>query len=163
MERERSASSRQSERDGSLTHHSERGSQYVFIRYSERLAEAGIKLSVGSKGDSDDNALAETVNRLYKAEGIHRRPWPTRKSVELVTLQWVSWSKHHRLFEPIRCIPPAKAEPNYHRYLASRPPWYSSDFDQPVFTKSGRFSESIVQYLGVEETKTPLGWASKRL
>jgi transposase InsO family protein len=75
-----------------LTHHSDRGSQYVSIRYSERLAEAGIEPSVGSKGDSYDNALAETINGLYKAETIHRRSWPSRESVELATLEWVSWA-----------------------------------------------------------------------
>ena len=83
---------RQPERDGSLVCHSDRGSQYVSIRYTERLAQAGIEPSVGSKGDSYDNALAETINGLYKAELIHRRaPWRTKESVELATLQWVSW------------------------------------------------------------------------
>ncbi|SCC93863.1 transposase (fragment) [Thiomonas sp. X19] len=91
---------RQPERDAALIHHSNspldkqkgvRGSQDVSIRYSERLAEAGIEPSVGSKGDSYDNALAETINGLYKAERIHRRaPWKTQESVELATLQWVS-------------------------------------------------------------------------
>jgi len=80
---------RQPWRDGGLTHHSDRGSQYVSIRYSERLAEAGIEPSVGSTGDSYDNALAETINGLYKAEIIHRRgPWKTREAVELATLEW---------------------------------------------------------------------------
>ena len=111
---------RQPERDGVLVHHSDRGSQYVSIRYSERLAEAGIEPSVGSKGDSYDNALAETVNGLYKAEVIHRRSWPTRESVELATLEWVSWFNHHRLLEPIGYIPPAEAEANYYRQLASQ-------------------------------------------
>lgn len=79
----------QSERDGSLVHHSDRGSQYVSIRYSERLAEAGVEPSVGSRGDSDDNALAETINGLYKAELFHRRgSWKTREAVELATLEW---------------------------------------------------------------------------
>ena len=112
---------RQPERDGALTHHSDRGSQYVSIRYSERLAEAGIEPSVGSKGDSYDNALAETINGLYKAEVIHRRSWPTRETVELATLEWVSWFNHHRLLEPIGYIPPAEAEANYYRHLASQP------------------------------------------
>ena len=106
---------RQPERDGALIHHSDRGSQYVSIRYSERLSEAGIEPSVGSKGDSYDNALAETINGLYKAEVIHRRSWPTRESVELATLEWVSWFNHHRLLEPIGYIPPAEAEANYYR------------------------------------------------
>ena len=111
---------RQPERDGALIHHSDRGSQYVSIRYSERLAEAGIEPSVGSKGDSYDNALAETINGLYKAEVIHRRSWPTRESVELATLEWVAWFNHHRLLGPIGYIPPAEAEANYYRQLASQ-------------------------------------------
>jgi transposase InsO family protein len=112
---------RQPERDNSLIHHSDRGSQYVSIRYSERLAEAGVEPSVGSKGDSYDNALAETINGLYKAELIHRRaPWKTKESVELATLEWVSWFNHHRLLEPIGYIPPAEAEANYYRQLASQ-------------------------------------------
>ncbi|CAN7677134.1 IS3 family transposase [Trinickia sp. LjRoot230] len=103
--------------DGTLIHHSDRGSQYVSIRYSERLAEAGIEPSVGSRGDSYDNALAETINGLYKAELIHRRTWKTRESVELATLEWVAWFNHHRLMEPLGYIPPAEAEANYHRQL----------------------------------------------
>ena len=112
---------RQPERSDALIHHSDRGSQYVSIRYSERLAEAGIEPSVGSKGDSYDNALAETINGLYKAELIHRRaPWKTKESLELATLEWVSWFNHHRLLEPIGYIPPAEAEDNYYRQLASQ-------------------------------------------
>jgi transposase InsO family protein len=107
---------RRPERDGALVHHSDRGSQYVSIRYSERLAEAGIEPSVGSTGDSYDNALAETINGLFKAEIIHRRgPWKTREAVELATLEWVSWFNHHRLLEPIGYLPPAEAEANYWR------------------------------------------------
>jgi putative transposase len=99
-----------------LVHHSDRGSQYVSIRYSERLAEAGIEPSVGSTGDSYDNALAETINGLFKAEVIHRRgPWKTKEAVELATLEWVSWFNHHRLLGPIGDIPPAEAEANYWR------------------------------------------------
>lgn len=112
---------RQPERDDALIHHSDRGSQYVSIRYSERLSEAGIEPSVGSKGDSYDNALAETINGLYKAELIHRRaPWKTREAVELATLEWVSWFNHHRLLEPIGHIPPAEAEMNYYRQLSGQ-------------------------------------------
>jgi putative transposase len=97
---------RQPERDGSLICHSDRGSQYVSIRYSERLAEAGVEPSVGSKGDSYDNALAETINGLYKAELIHRRaPWKTKESVEFATLEWVAWFNNHRLLEPNRVHP----------------------------------------------------------
>lgn len=109
---------RRPERDGGLTHHSDRGSQYVSIRYSERLAEAGIEPSVGSRGDSYDNALAETINGLYKAELIHRRgPWRTKAAVELATLEWVAWFNTQRLFAPIGYIPPAEAEANYYRRL----------------------------------------------
>ncbi len=105
---------------GALIHHSDRGSQYVSIRYTERLAEAGIEPSVGSRGDSYDNALAETINGLYKAELIYKRaPWKTREAVELATLEWVSWFNHQRLLEPIGYIPPAEAEANYYRQLAN--------------------------------------------
>jgi transposase InsO family protein len=113
---------RQPERDGALVHHSDRGSQYVSIRYSERLAEAGIEPSVGSRGDSYDNALAETINGLYKAELIHRRaPWKSKAAVEMATLEWVAWYNTERLLEPIGYIPPAEAEANYYRQLADRP------------------------------------------
>ena len=119
---EQALCSRQAERNGALIHHSDRGSQYVSIRYSERLAEAGIEPSVGSRGDSYDNALAETINGLYKAELIHRRaPWKTMAAVELATLEWVAWFNHHRLLEPIGYIPPAEAEANYYQQLASQP------------------------------------------
>ena len=112
---------RQSERDGTLIHHSDRGSQYISIRYSERLAEAKNEPSVGSKGDSYDNALAETINGLYKAEVIHRRgPWKTKEAVELATLEWVAWFNHHRLLEPIGYIPPAEAEKRYYQQLAEQ-------------------------------------------
>jgi transposase InsO family protein len=116
---EQALHARQPERDGSLVHHSDRGSQYVSIRYSERLAEAGIEPSVGSRGDSYDNALAETINGLYKAELIHRRgPWKTKAAVELATLEWVAWFNTQRLLGPIGYIPPAEAEANYYRQLA---------------------------------------------
>ena len=112
---------RRPEGGGRLTHHSDRGSQYVSIRYMERLAEAGIEPSVGSKGDSYDNALAETINGLYKAELIHRRgPWKTREAVELATLEWVSWFNHHRLMEPLGYVPPAEAEANYYRQFTEQ-------------------------------------------
>lgn len=112
---------RQPERSDALIHHSDRGSQYVSILYTERLAQAGIEPSVGSRGDSYDNALAETINGLYKAELIHRRaPWKTKESVELAPLEWVSWFNHHRLLEPIGYIPPAEAEANYYRQLAEK-------------------------------------------
>jgi putative transposase len=113
-------SARQPDRDGVLTHHADRGSQDVSSRYTERLTEAGIEPSVGSKGDSYDNALAETINGLYQAELIHPRgPGKTRESVELATLQWVPWFNHIRLLTPMGGIPPAEAEANYWRQLAS--------------------------------------------
>ena len=103
---------------GGLVHHSDRGSQYVSIRYTERLAEAGIEPSVGSVGDSYDNALAETINGLYKAELIHRRgPWRSFEAVEFATLTWVDWFNNRRLLEPIGNIPPAEAEERYYAML----------------------------------------------
>jgi putative transposase len=103
---------------GGLIHHSDRGVQYVSIKYSERLAEAGIEPSVGSVGDSYDNALAETINGLYKAEVIHRRgPWRNFEAVEFATLEWVDWFNNRRLLEPIGNIPPAEAEERYYAML----------------------------------------------
>ena len=98
-----------------LTHHSDRGSQYLSIRYTERLAEAGIEPSVGIVGDSYDNALAETINGLFKAEVIHRRgQWPSFDAVEYATLEWVDWFNNRGLLEPIGNIPPAEAEENFY-------------------------------------------------
>jgi len=100
---------------GGLIHHSDRGSQYVAIRYTERLLEAGIEPSVGSVGDSYDNALAETINGLFKTEVIRRRgPWRNLGTVELATLEWVDWYNNRRLLEPIGNIPPAEAEACYY-------------------------------------------------
>lgn len=105
-------------RDGGLIHHSDRGVQYVSIKYTERLAEAGIEPSVGSVGDSYDNALAETINGLYKAEVIHRRgPWRSFETVEFATLEWVDWFNNRRLLEPIGNIPPVEAEERYYAML----------------------------------------------
>ena len=101
-----------------LVHHSDRGVQYVSIRYTERLAEAGLEPSVGSVGDSYDNALAETINGLYKAEVIHRRgPWRSLEAVEYATLEWVDWFNNRRLLEPIGHVPPAEAEAAYYAAL----------------------------------------------
>ena len=103
-----------------LVHHSDRGVQYVSIRYTERLAEAGIEPSVGSVGDSYDNALAETINGLYKAEVIHRRgPWRNMAAVELATLDWVDWFNNRHLLGPIGNIPPAEAEQNCYAQRAA--------------------------------------------
>ena len=100
---------------GGLVHHSDRGSQYVSIKYTERLLEAGIEPSVGSVGDSYDNALAETINGLYKTKVIHRRgPWRSFEAVEFVTLEWVDWFNNRRLLAPIGYIPPAEAEECYY-------------------------------------------------
>ncbi len=102
----------------SLIHHSDRGVQYLSIRYTERLADAGIAASVGSTGDSHDNALAETINGLYKAEVIHHHgPWKNRAAVEIATLEWVHWYNHHRLLGPLGYIPPAEAEANHQTQL----------------------------------------------
>jgi transposase InsO family protein len=106
---------------GGLVHHSDRGSQYVSIHYTERLAQAGIEPSVGSVGDSYDNALAESINGLYKAEVIHRRgPWRSLEAVEFATLEWVDWFNNRRLLEPIGNIPPAEAEALYYAAQDSR-------------------------------------------
>jgi transposase InsO family protein len=99
-----------------LVHHSDRGTQYLSIRYTERLAEAGIETSVGSRGDSYDNALAESVIGLYKTEVIRRRgPWPHLEAVEFATLEWVDWFNNRRLLEPIGNIPPVEYEEVYYR------------------------------------------------
>ena len=101
-----------------LIHHSDRGSQYLSIRYTERLAEADMDASVGSVGDSYDNALAETINGLYKTEVIRRRgPWKNIEEVEYATLEWVDWFNNRRLLEPIGDVPPAEYEMMYYRQL----------------------------------------------
>ena len=106
---------------GELIHHSDAGSQYTSVRFTEHLELEGISPSIGSVGDAYDNALMETINGLYKTELIHRRaPWKTKEAVEFATLEWVSWFNHHRLLEPIGYIPPAEAEANYYRQLASQ-------------------------------------------
>lgn len=103
---------------GGLIHHSDRGGQYVAIRYTERLLEAGIEPSVGSVGDSYDNALAETVIGLFKTEVIRRRgPWRNMEAVEFATLEWVDWYNNRRLLEPIGNMPPAEAEARYYAQL----------------------------------------------
>jgi putative transposase len=107
--------SRRGELEG-LVHHSDRGSQYLSIRYTERLAEAGAVTSVGSRGDSYDNALAETMIGLYKTELIRRRgPWKGIDDLEYATLEWVDWFNHRRLLEPIGDVPPAEFEAVHHR------------------------------------------------
>lgn len=101
-----------------LIHHSDRGSQYLSIRYTERLAEAGIEVSVGSVGDSYDNALAETINGLYKTEVSRKRgPWKHTDDVEYATLEWVDWFNNRRLLEPIGNVPPVEYEKMYYDEL----------------------------------------------
>jgi putative transposase len=100
-----------------LVHHSDRGTQYLSIRYTERLAEAGIEPSVGSVGDSYDNALAESVIGLYKTEVIWQQgPWRHLEQVEFATLEWVDWFNHRRLLEPIGYLPPVELERSYYRH-----------------------------------------------
>jgi len=107
--------------DGPLVHHSDRGSQYLAIRYTDRLLAAGIESSVGSRGDAYDNALAESINALYKAEVIyHEGPWKGLEDVEYATLEWVAWYNSQRLMEPIGYIPPAEYEEQYHRVQADQ-------------------------------------------
>ncbi|WP_198390060.1 IS3 family transposase [Burkholderia ubonensis] len=101
-----------------LIHHSDHGSQYLSIRYTERLVDAGVQPSAGSVGDSYDKALAETINGLYKAEVVHRRSWRTLQDVELATLEWVHWYNHNRLLGPLGYVSPAEAEEAYNRNLA---------------------------------------------
>jgi transposase InsO family protein len=118
---EQAIHARRPARGSGLIHHSDRGSQYLSIRYTERLGNAGIAPSVGSVGDSYDNALAETVIGLFKTEVIRRLgPWRSLEAVEIATLQWVDWFNHRRLLEPIGNIPPAEAEASYYAELESR-------------------------------------------
>jgi len=111
---------RQGDLDG-LVHHSDRGVQYLSIRYTERLAEAGTVTSVGSRGDAYDNALAESMIGLFKTELIGKQgPWKNLDDVEFATLEWVDWFNHRRLLEPIGHVPPAELEEEYYRQAASR-------------------------------------------
>jgi putative transposase len=108
------------ETDGELVHHSDRGVQYLSIRYTERLAEAGTEGSVGSRGDSYDNALAESIIGLFKTEVIrHAGPWRTLDDVEYATLEWVSWFNTQRLMEPLGYLPPAEYEEQFNSIVAA--------------------------------------------
>jgi len=110
------------ETDAGLVHHSDRGAQYLAIRYTDRLLDAGIEPSVGSRGDAYDNALAETINGLYKAEVIyHLGPWKGLEDVEFATLEWVAWYNSQRLMAPLGYIPPAEYEEQFHRAQADSP------------------------------------------
>ena len=107
----------------SVVAHSDRGSQYTAIRYSERLEQAGIAGSVGSVGDSFDNALAETINGLFKTELIKPRgPWRTLEQVEYATAEWVDWFNHSRLYEYCGNIPPAELEEAFYAHHTAQPP-----------------------------------------
>src|SRR5262245_29713112 len=102
-----------------LVHHSDHGTQYLSMRYTDRLAEAGIAPSVGSRGDSYDNALAESIIGLFKTEVIRRLgPWRHVEAVEFATLDWVDWFNHRRLLEPIGYVPPAEYEARYYQQAA---------------------------------------------
>ncbi len=102
-----------------LVHHSDRGTQYLSMRYTDRLADAGIAPSVGSRGDSYDNALAETIIGLFKTEVIRLKgPWKHLEAVEFATLDWVDWFNHRRLLEPIGDVPPAEYEARYYEQAA---------------------------------------------
>ena len=104
---------------GDLTHHSDRGSQYLAMRYTDRLTDAGIEPSVGSRGDAYDNALAESVIGLFKTEVIRLKgPWRHLEAVEFATLDWVDWFNHRRLLEPIGYVPPAEYEARYYQQAA---------------------------------------------
>jgi putative transposase len=110
------------ETDGGLIHHSDHGVQYLAIRYTDRLADAGIEPSVGSRGDAYDNALAETIIGLFKAEVIyHLGPWKGLEEVEFATLEWVAWYNSQRLMEPLGYVPPAEYEEQFHRAQVDSP------------------------------------------
>jgi transposase InsO family protein len=103
-----------------LIHHSDRGGQCLSLGYTQRLRDAGLSASVGSVGDAYDNALAETVNGLYKTEVIGRQPrWADRRQVELATLAWVHWFNHERLLEPLGYLSPAQYEQAYYAQLSA--------------------------------------------
>ncbi|QNS74641.1 IS3-like element IS629 family transposase [Escherichia coli O145] len=125
-------------RPSGTVHHSDKGSQYVSLAYTQRLKEAGLLASTGSTGDSYDNAMAESINGLYKAEVIHRKSWKNRAEVELATLTWVDWYNNRRLLERLGHTPPAEAEKAYYASIGN-------DDLQPEFTDkhspgTGRFT-----------------------
>jgi putative transposase len=127
------ARSRPGKRLPELVHHSDRGVQYLSIRYTERLAETGAVNSVGSKGDSYDNALAETMIGLYKAELVRNRgPWRGLEDLEYATLEWVDWFNHRRLFEAHGQIPPAEYEANHYRQQESSGQQTETQTKQPA-------------------------------
>ena len=142
---------REDELDG-LIHHSDRGSQYLSIRYTERLAEAGAVTSVGSRGDSYDNALAETMIGLYKTELVRRRgPWKGIDDVEFGTLEWIDWFNHRRLFEPIGNVPPAEFEAAFpgRRTVTTLPDPQNRASDEPGAVQSSRRPPEASQIVSV--------------
>ena len=159
----------QPERSSSLVHHSDDGSQYVSISHSERLVEAGIEPSVGSY----DNALAKTLNGLYKAELIHRRaPWKTQEPVEFATLEWVPWFNNERLLEPIGHIPPAEAEARYDRQLTHQAVQMAAQLnptglhrgrgDSPVWDEAGAESCAHQNWCSTSECSELAAWSCPR-
>ena len=146
---------------GGLVHHSDRGVQYVSIRYTERLADAGIEPSVGSIGDSYDNALAETINGLYKTEVIRRRgPWRSLETVEFATLEWVEWFNNRRLLEPIGNIPPAEAEARYYQQIETLPMAASLKKISLRQTRRGSKQECQSPQSGIWAGRAGLGWVT---
>jgi putative transposase len=136
-----------------LVHHSDRGAQYVSIKYTERLAEAGIEPSVGSVGDSYDNALAETIKGLYKAEVIHRRgPWQSFEAVAFTTLEWVDWFNNRRLLAPIRNIPTAEAEKHYTPRWTN--PLWQRDSNETASEKLGAVHTGFLEFVQTRRAKT---------
>lgn len=107
-------------RSSGTIHHSDKDSQYVSLAYTQRLQEAELLASTGSTGDSYDNAMAESINALYKAEVIHRQSWKNRQEVELATLAWVEWYNNRRLLERLGHIPPVEAEKAYYTSIGNK-------------------------------------------
>ena len=145
-----------------LVHHSDRGTQYLSMRYSDRLAEAGIEPSVGSRGDSYDNALAESIIGLFKTEVIQRKgPWRHLEGVEFATLTWVDWFNTRRLLEPIGYVPPAEFEARYYEHASAEAThrvqdvgvWGYSSLPRPPIVAPGASYE--VEFPSVDAEFTP--------
>jgi transposase InsO family protein len=133
---------------GDLVHHSDRGTQYLSMRYTDRLTEAGIEPSVGSRGDSYDNALAESIIGLYKTEVIQRKgPWRHLEGVEFATLDWIDWFNTRRLLEPIGYVPPAEYEASYYQQLAGGGARRPSDSDGEVDGNAAERPQDFLQPL----------------
>ena len=157
---------------GDLVHHSDRGTQYLSMRYTERLADAGIALSVGSRGDAYDNALAETIIGLFKTEVIRRRgPWRHIDAVEFATLAWVDWFNTRRLLEPIGYIPPAEYEERYYEQVtvteltsfALRRSRYGSVYKTPLLSKLAFEDSQLGQHPGARSGRDSASELPERL